>query len=143
MTKNEADIDPNVTTQNTHLNSQTHSRSYCRYYQYKIHATRNTTGICINCKKRKFETCSEFTFAEGSKRALAHSNFNQQQAIQYTKLAYCQPMKLEFFKQNSNDIVSALCLLSNENSLMLSKNIPFENDIVSKVFSGRISFSRD
>lgn len=52
-------------------------------------------------------------------------------------------MKLEFFKQNSNDTASALCLLSNENSLVLSKNIPFENDVVSKVFSGRISFSRD
>ncbi|KAI7900788.1 uncharacterized protein BX663DRAFT_516533 [Cokeromyces recurvatus] len=143
MKKNNADTDPNEITQNTHSSSQSESRSYCKYCLHKIHATRNISGICINCKKRKYETCPEFSFAEGSKRVLTDSNFDQHQTIQYTKFANCQPMKLEFFKQNSSQIVSTYCLLSNENSLMLSKNIPFQNDIVSEVFSGRISFSRD
>ncbi|KAI9271156.1 hypothetical protein EDC94DRAFT_581122 [Helicostylum pulchrum] len=111
MEGNENNIVHKENTQdNNNLN-----RLYCQYRYHKIHATRNTTGICVKCKKGKYDIFSE--------RALKGSNFNKQQQIQYAKLSNSQSMKIEIFQQNTTDEVSTHCLLSNESVLYLSKNI--------------------
>ncbi|KAG2192223.1 hypothetical protein INT47_012459 [Mucor saturninus] len=71
--------------------------------------------------------------AEGSKRALLQANLHSNQAIRYAMLGKCQPVKLEFFKKQYEDVVEMERLLSNEAALKLSSSIPFKSDLVSGV----------
>lgn len=105
---NNNEIEGSEFTKRTQTNQS--NKSHCKYCNKKIHASRNISGVCSFCKKRKFEDCAAVSFEEGSKRTLINSNFVQCQSMKYAELAGCQPMRIDIFTPNTISSVSSYCL---------------------------------
>jgi hypothetical protein len=100
------------------------NRSHCSNCSKKTHPTKNKLEICAICKSEDFQNAN-FSFEEGSKRALQSSNpfITKKQARSYIELGGFQAIKLDIFGNNRNSRVTFSCytLLSNEASLELTK----------------------